>query len=99
MINLRRITDTEVQAAKASLAATPNATEAIEYATSRAWASRALAAYELAVERSCIRWLLCASSFANEAHEHASGVSPEWLACIMGELDAAKDYALKCLGA
>lgn len=86
----------EVDAARAELVRPSHVDvmKRIEYQTSRSWAARALAAYELATERLCVRWLIVAEGFAHEALEHAANVSPPWVVHVDRTLEPARDAAL-----
>jgi len=86
------ITADAVAAARLELLSCPKA--GIEQAASEAWAARALAAYTLAGQRSCVRWLLRATEYHHEATEHAGGVSPRFLAETESQLAACRTAAL-----
>jgi hypothetical protein len=102
------ITGTEVSAALADLRGrTPGAaTTEIEYATSRVWAARSFAAYELACDlaegygadrREALDWIVCAVGFASEAIEHGASASGAWSDQLRVQLTAAHERALVTL--
>jgi hypothetical protein len=70
----------------------------IERATAEKWCARAIAAYDLAAERRCMRWLARAVIYHHEACEHGSGVSPVFLHHVELVLEPCKAMALEALG-
>jgi len=86
----------QVDAARAELCASSDAD--IEGRTAEAWMARAIAGYELARERRCLRWLTRATSYHHEASEHAAGHSPALLAQIEQVLTICKLETLHALG-
>lgn len=85
-------TRAEVEAAKRELVATSE--QGIELRTVDRWTRLALAAYELAVERGCVCWLVRAAGYHHEAVEHAAGVSAQCVA-LVGAALAAHELAAK----
>ena len=69
----------------------------IERMTACKWMERALAGYELAGERRCVRWFARAVSYHHEAGEHAAGVSSAFVAQVDACLMVAKALALDAL--
>jgi hypothetical protein len=90
------MTPADVAAARAELLASSD--EALELQTARTWAARAMAAYGLAAERCCPRWLLRAGQYHHEAGEHASGVSAACVVEVEAALAPAKAQALARCG-
>jgi hypothetical protein len=90
------ISSAQVSAARAELLSSSDA--AIEHKTALAWTARAIAGYELARERRCLRWLVRATSYHHEATEHAAGVSSELVAQVEHALTVCKLQALHALG-
>jgi hypothetical protein len=68
--------------------------EEIEWATSRAWALRALLAYGSACETLDVETLCAAVGYHAEALEHAAAASADWLAQLTPELAAARSEAV-----
>jgi hypothetical protein len=62
----------------------------IEFETSRKWAARAVAAYEDAGSRADIERLGEAVGYHQEAIEHASSVSADWLGKLATELQGVQ---------
>jgi hypothetical protein len=63
-----------------------SSSQAIEMSTATKWAARAIAAYRLASDEGDLTRFAEACDFHHEAVEHASGVSPLFLANIVGTL-------------
>ena len=70
---------------------------AIDLGISKAWAARAIAAYDLAVEELSLTRFADAVGFHNEAIEHASNVSPTFLANIVSTLAQSQENAIEAL--
>jgi hypothetical protein len=87
------LTLAEVAAARKEIAAKPTAE--IEFETSRKWAARAVAAYELAGDACDVVRLSDAVGFHQEALEHAASASVEWLAKLSAELGAIQACAFE----
>jgi hypothetical protein len=86
----------DVEEARAELCTCSDAD--IEKKTAEAWMARAIAGYELARERRCVRWLARATSYHHEASEHAAGHSPALLAQIEQVLTVCKLKTFCVLG-
>jgi hypothetical protein len=71
----------------------------LERRTAETWCARAIAGYELAGERRCVRWLVRAVGYHLEASEHAAGVSAHFLELVETTLAQCKAAALAALGA
>lgn len=72
----------------------------IERKVAEGWFYRAVACYQLAVERRCLRWFHEASGYSGEAIEHAAATGDDaFLAEVRTSLEAAKDAAMVGLGA
>lgn len=67
----------------------------IEFETSRAWAARAVAAYEDAGSRCDVERLSEAFGYHQEAIEHAAFASLSWLEAISTELMAVRAAAVE----
>ena len=85
-------TRAQVDAARGEILACSDAQ--LERRTAEVWCARAMAAYELAAERRCVRWLARATGYHLEAFEHAAGVSAEFLAHVEHALSQCKDMAI-----
>jgi hypothetical protein len=70
---------------------------AIELETSQKWAARALAAYQISSDDFDLVRFAEAVEFHHEAVEHASGVSPTFLANIVALLGEAREHTIAVL--